>query len=210
MSVLDPRLGRHGHRPAPSLSLWDDTLRLALARVHEVCGTARRTLALRIAAAAGGPVLWIAPARSTASLNPSGMAGMLAPRDVLFVTADRPADMLWAMEETLRSGAASVAIADLSDPPAMTPVRRLHLAAEAGAGTGPCRPLGLILTPGAGGAPGVETRWRMDPAHLPGHDRWRLERLHARMAPPRAWTIEERPAHDAEAGTPAPAAWLRV
>ncbi|MGR3496981.1 ImuA family protein [Citreimonas sp.] len=194
MSVLDPRLGRHGHRPPPALSLWNDTLSLALARVHELCGTARRTLALRVAAAAGAPVLWIAPARGAAPLNPSGMAEFLQPRDVLFVTPERPVDLLWAMEEALRSGAAPVVIADLADPPAITPVRRLHLAAEAGAATGLCRPLGLILTPGDGGAAGIETRWRMDPLHAPDRDRWRLERLRARMAPPRAWTIEDEAA----------------
>lgn len=200
MSVLDPRLGRHGHNPPPALSIWDDTIRLALARVHELCGTARRTLALRVAAAAGGPVLWIAPARGAAPLNPSGMAAMLAPRDVLFVVPERPVDLLWAMEEALRSGAAPVVVADLADPPAMTPVRRLHLAAEAGAETGHCRPLGLILTPGAGGAPGIETRWRLDPLHVPDRDRWRLERLRARMAPPQAWTIERETAQNDAGG----------
>jgi protein ImuA len=68
-------------------------------------------------------------------------------------------------------------------------VRRLHLAAQSGAELGKCRPLGLLLTPGDGGAAGVETRYRMDPAHTPDSPRWRLDRLRARMAPPKSWQL---------------------
>lgn len=184
------------NRQLPALSLLDDALRLTLARVHDLCGTARRTLALDVAAAAGAPVLWIVPARGAAPLNPSGMSGILVPRDVLFVTPERPVDLLWAMEEALRSGAVPLVIAELADPPAMTLVRRLHLAAEAGAEAGFHRPLEPILTPGSGEASGIESRWRMEPMHTEGNDRWRLERLRSRMAPPRTCTIGRDTAQD--------------
>ncbi|ETX29911.1 ImuA family protein [Roseivivax isoporae] len=182
-------LSRRPHAPPPALTLWGEVT-LPLSRVHEICGRARRTLALRIAARAGAPVLWIAPDWCDAPLNPDGIAGIMPPRDMVFVTPRRAEDLLWAMEEALRAGAAPVVVADLPEPPPLTPVRRLHLAAEAGTGHGLCRPLGLLLTPGEGGAPGVETRFRMEPDHAPGADRWQIARLRARMAPPRAWTLE--------------------
>ena len=186
-------LTRHAHSPAPALTLWDE-IALAHGRVHEVCGRARRMLALEAAARAGRPVLWIAPAWADAPLNPCGVAAHCPPQALVFVTPRRPEDLLWSMEEALRSGAVPLVVADLPDPPALTPVRRLQLAAERGGETGQA-PLGLILTPGTGGAPGVETRLRAEPEHGPGRSAWRLERLRARMLPPRAWHLDDNRLH---------------
>ncbi|MHA6346112.1 ImuA family protein [Roseivivax sp. CAU 1761] len=189
--MLHPPLARKPHTPLPALEIWPG-LALPTARLHEICGAARRTLALHLAAraaAAGGPVLWIAPEWGADPLNPDGVAALLPPGALLFVTARRGEDLLWAMEEALRAGAAPVVVADLAGPPGLTPVRRLHLAAEAGAAETGQRPLGLILTPGEGGAPGVETRLRLDPAHRPERSLWHLVRLRARMAPPRDWWL---------------------
>ncbi|SLN52512.1 hypothetical protein ROJ8625_02651 [Roseivivax jejudonensis] len=186
--MLVAPLARKPHAPPPALTLWDEVT-LPLARVHEICGRARRTLALRLAAQAGSPVIWIAPAWGRDPLNPPGMAPLIDPGEVIFAAARRPEDLLWAAEESLRAGVAPVVVAELPEPPPLTPVRRLHLAAEAGAEIGRCRPLGLLLTPGSGGAPGVETRFRMEPAHAGGQDHWRLDRLRARMAPPCAWRV---------------------
>lgn len=136
-------------------------------------------------------MIWIGRRHSPDQLNPCGMASILPPAEVIFATADRPDDSLWAMEEALRSGAAPIVVADLPEPPAMTPVRRLHLAAESGAEAGMCRPLGLLLTPGAGGAPGIETRFSCDAAHAPGQTGWRIERLRARMLPPKVWRLTD-------------------
>lgn len=184
----------------PALSLLKD-IDLDLGRVHECAGRARRVFALMLAARTSGPVLWIAPAYGTDTLNPDGMLRFVDPGRFIFVAPQRAEDLLWAMEEALRSGAAPLVVADMPGFPALTPVRRLHLAAEAGAAQAPRPPLGLLLTPDEGGAQGVETRWVMQPDMAPDmtnalphdHLRWHLARSRARRAPPRDWHILQNP-----------------
>jgi protein ImuA len=182
-------LSRRPHRPAPQITLGDPEIALRLGRVHELCGQARHTLAVSIAAQIGGPVVWIAQHAAPEYLSPEAIADQINPGYILFVTPAKREMLLWAMEEALRDGHAPVVVADLTAPPAMVPIRRLHLAAEAGCGAGVCRPLALLLTPGQGGAPGIETRWSLEPAHHKGAGHWTLSRLRARMAPPRDWLM---------------------
>jgi len=178
--------------PRPALPVTGP-LALAPGRLHEGCGPARHTWAMLVAGALHGPVLWIAPARATDRPDPCGFAHLAGPERFIFVTPDRQPDLLWCMEEALRSGAAPLVVADLPAPPGLTPVRRLHLAAEEGC-TRAARPsLGLILTPGDGGAPGVESRWHMAPAHLAQADRWHLARRRDRGAPPADWHLSGQP-----------------
>ena len=181
----------------PALSLLKD-IDLDLGRVHECAGRARRVFALMLAARTSGPVLWIAPAYGTDTLNPDGMLRFVDPGRFIFVAPQRAEDLLWSMEEALRSGAVPLVVADMPGFPALTPVRRLHLAAEAGAAQAPRRPLGLLLTPDEGGAQGVETRWVMQPDMVNAlphdHLRWHLARRRARRAPPRDWHILQSPA----------------
>ena len=170
----------------PALSLAGD-IRLTEGRVHEVCGRARRSFALQLAGRVPGPVIWIGPPGGS-HLNPDGMHAFCDPARLLFVAAPREIDRLWALEETLRAGAVALAVADLTEAPGLTPVRRLQLAAEAGA-TRDARPTGLLLTPGTGGAAGIESRWQIEPDHAPGLTRWHAARPRARMAPPAAWDL---------------------
>jgi protein ImuA len=192
-------LTRAPQRDRPTLSLGDD-IRLTLARLHEACGPARRSFALWLAGAVQrqtpGPVIWIAPRHLPDRPNPDGMVGLARPENLLHLSPQRPEDLLWCMEECLRSGAAPLVVADLPAAPGLTPVRRLHLAAETGAAEGGCPPLGLILTPDTGGAQGVDTRWHMAPAHTPDRQGWTLRRLRARQDPPRDWQLHG-PAHAA-------------
>jgi protein ImuA len=221
------RLTRRYAAPRPALALcdapagWDVASdergppTLALGRAHELCGPARMVLAAMIAgrvgggsgAAWGGPVLWIRAAHAEGRLNPDGLARFFDPARLVLARPEREADVLWLAEETLRSGAAPLVIAEVAAPPPLTPVRRLHLAAEAG-GVGAAAahapaPMALLLCPGRGGAQGVETRWSLAPAPGGGgaarQDEggsggtirlaWTLELLRARLAPPRRWRI---------------------
>ena len=164
-------------------------LTLAAARAHEACGPARRTLACMAAGRLEGPVIWIVPLHATDRLNPPGVAELMDPGRLIFITPRRFEDVLWSAEEALRAGLIPLVVVDLPGPPALTPVRRLHLAAETGAAEGSTAPVALLLTPGDGGAPGVETRWWIAPRHLGDRRAWRLERRRARAAPPMAWAL---------------------
>jgi protein ImuA len=180
------------HIPHPALPVAGP-LALAPGRLHEGCGPARHTWAMLVAGALSGPVLWLAPAWATDRPEPCGLAPLTGPERLIFVTPAHRNDLLWCMEEALRSGAVPLVVADLPEPPGLTPVRRLHLAAAEGGSRAPRPPLGLILIPGEGGAPGVESRWHMAPAHLPEADRWHLSRHRHRSAPPAEWHLSGRP-----------------
>lgn len=195
-------LTRRSHGTRPALPVLGE-IALAPARLHEICGPARHLLALLVAAATTGPVFWIAPAWAQGRLNPDGMAALVPPERFTFLTPQRAPDLLWTLEEALRAGAVPLVVAELPAPPGLTPVRRLHLAAETGAGEGRGAPLGLILTPGEGGAPGVETRWHAAPAHAPGRRAWTVARRRARTLPPATWTLSRAQGRFTLAPTPA-------
>lgn len=174
------------------------TLALRRGRVHELCGPARVMLAALTLGRGQGPVIWIRPGWGAERLNPAGLQPLADPARLILASAARDEGLLWAAEEALRSGVAPLVVAELLAPPRLTPVRRLHLAAEAGAEAaardgGPA-PLGLLLLPGTGGAQGVESRWHMAPAPSPSllwsdAECWSLTRLRARLAPPARWRV---------------------
>lgn len=191
---------------------------LARGRVHEFCGPAALALAAAVmgqegATQEGGAVIWIAPGWTNGRLHPPGLAAFADPGRAVFVLTRRPEEALWAMEEALRAGVAPLVIAEMAEPPALTPVRRLHLAAETGAEAARhlrlAAPLGILVTAGDGGAAGIESRWHLsprpsDPAQAAGGRRlWHLERRRARTAPPAAWTLS-REAAGGFASQPAP------
>ncbi len=179
----------------PNLSLLPDAPDLALrpARVHEACGPARQRFALWLAARLTGPVIWIAPDWSRDRLNPCGLLRLLDPARLIHISPRRPEDILWSMEEVLRAGAVTLAVGELPQLPTLTQVRRMHLACETGAREGAGHiPTGLLLTPGEGGAPGVETRWHLAPDHADVSGHWRLRRLRARTAPEATWHLRHQ------------------
>lgn len=137
------------------------------------------------------PVLWCL---QRPDLHPPGLAlaGLDARRLVLLHAPDER-DILWAMEEGLRSRALAAVVGEveaLSTPAS----RRLQLAAESVGVTG------FVLHRNAGnaGASAAVTRWRI--AALPsapvvgepgiGRPRWRVELLRCRGGMPAAWDVE--------------------
>lgn len=230
MSTHDPLAGLplapgvHGTRAAPGDGLLvAKGLKLVRGRVHEFCGPARQVLAawaVGAVGAVGAPgraqgdatALWIRPQWGRERINPHGLGDWADPDRVIVVACPQGRDLLWCAEEALRAGCVALVLVELPAPPALTPVRRLQLAAEAGgarAGGGAKAPVGVLITPGQGGAPGVEGRWHLAPlpprpadwrtepvAHvLPPLQarRWLLTRLRARLAPPARWEVEAAP-----------------
>lgn len=187
-----PLLTPSGGKTRPAQTLLGP-LRLDRGRVHEFCGAARHMLALVLLHATTGPVVWAHPGWQTERLMCDGVAPLADPGRLILAQAHRGDDVLWTIEEALRSGAAPLVLAELPVLPGLTAVRRLQLAAEAGAEAarelGLLPPLGLLLTPGAGGAPGVESRWQMVPRHTADLARWQLARLRARNATPADWWV---------------------
>ncbi|MBN8633249.1 MAG: hypothetical protein J0L76_20635, partial [Rhodobacterales bacterium] len=104
---------RHSSRRAPALQPLAGDLALQRGRVHELCGPSRLILAARIMAKCQGPVVWIRPGWVAERLNAAGLQPLADPARLLLVQAPRDESLLWAAEETLRSGAAPLVIAEL-------------------------------------------------------------------------------------------------
>jgi protein ImuA len=116
------------------------------------------------------------------------------PDRLLLVCVDRDAQALWALEETLKSGAVSGAVGTLEQAPFVAG-RRLDFAARAGAA------MGVMLRAGAGDdLSAARVRWRIaaapsaaDPldAKAPGPMRWRAEVVRRRDGSPGVFDWEE-------------------
>lgn len=114
---------------------------LACGEVHEVSGSAvggfAAWLAGRLVRHAGGAVLWCVKPGSTSQLYGPGLAAFgLDVGRLVIVRSRRRADMLWAMEESLRCASFAAVIGECDDAINLTASRRLQLAAEAGGTTG--------------------------------------------------------------------------
>ena len=144
-----------------------------------------------------GSVIWCRrdPGPYGSKLYGPGVAAFgLDLRRLLVVRVRREADVLWAMEEGLRSGAVSAVLGEAATVPPIAS-RRLQLAAETGGASGLLlRPRGATLAHG-----GAASRWRVasvpsDSFPLPLGEgwgeglrpriRWRLELLRCRSAAP--------------------------
>ena len=113
-----------------------DSLWLERGRVHEVLGSAAESLALSVAGAQSGPIVWIGEGKDIYSLSPSALKAFIDPTRVLLVEGTNRKERLWSAEQVLRSKGASVVIVQLSTGPDLTESRRLQLACEQGGGIG--------------------------------------------------------------------------
>ena len=130
----------------------------------------------------GRGVLWASLGEG--DLYPPGLAGFgLDPAAMILLSAPSPAELLWAMEEALRSPALAGVVGEV-DRLDLTAGRRLQLAAAAGGG------VGLLLLRADRLAAAVSTaalRWRVGA----GPDRtWHVELLRRRGGRPGAWILE--------------------
>lgn len=106
---------------------------------------------------APAPVVWITPRHAREMLLPAGCAPLLDPARLLMVRAPGQTDLLWAAEEALRAGVATLVVAAPDQALNLTQGRRLQLAAEAGQTTG------LLLIREGAGCNAAESRWHCAP-----------------------------------------------
>lgn len=174
------------HEIAPGKPDWDD------GPVTGFC----LALLVRIAAHRPGPVLWLA---AGGDLYAPGLAAFgFDPCRLIEGRARCDGEVLWAMEEGLRSGALAAVVAEVAELEA-TAARRLQLAAES-SGL-PAFLLRRWSRPGAAAPIAAATRWRVSAAPaasfaLPDsgiaepRPRWRVELLRCRAGRPGNFLME--------------------
>ena len=163
--------------------------------IHEVKGaglaSAIAFAAILSARVAGdrGNILYIAPDRSH---YPLGLLPYGVKLDrLLYVSARRPQNLIWAVLEALRCRQVSSVIA-LAGNLDLTESRRLQLAAETSGATG-----FLLGNMASGGIAAPITRWKISPI-AGGSERsfdepiWALELLYSRGGQPGKWMLEWR------------------
>jgi protein ImuA len=118
----------------------------------------------------------------------------LGPERLIWVRARKEAEVLWALEEALKSGAVAGAIGSVEQP-SFVATRRIDFAARAGSA------LGVLLRCGsAQDLSAARRRWRIGAltsgehafdGAAPGAVRLRAELVRRRDGPPGAWTLEQ-------------------
>ena len=133
--------------------------------VHEFFGGGAAVLAILLATRLEGPVLWCLDDTQRDDPYGPGLAALgLEPARLTLARCRNSKEMLWVMEEGLRSTAPVIVIAEPKADIGLVESRRLQLAAEVGS------TLGLILREndrsGRLAPSALASRWQVDP--LPG------------------------------------------
>jgi protein ImuA len=141
---------------------------LSLASLHEIHAASALDLpaalgfltALLVSLPESGPIFIITSAQSLASagqLHGHGFQALgLDPSRITLVEARKETDAFWALEESLRSGAASAVAGFIAQSLDLKKSQRLSLAAREAR-----RPLLLLRAPKTAVASAAETRWRI-------------------------------------------------
>lgn len=173
---------------------------LPLGVLHEVStgagdGAAATGFCAALLARLAGLVLWVT--REDRLHGPGLAAFGRGPTRLIVARAQRQRDVLWAVEEGLRTSRLAAVLGEV-DAIDLRASRRLQLAAETSGVT-------AILLRRAGPAAmahpppsAAVTRWRVSPTADPGSTpligppRWRLALLRCRGGRPGAWTVQYR------------------
>mgnify|MGYP003627618199 CR=1 FL=1 len=157
---------------APEMAAMLPAGGLACAALHEVRARDYRDMSASIGFAAAlatacartfpdAPILWCEASQTTfdvGRLYGPGLAAFgLDPARLILASPASVVDLLWTMEEALRSGAFAAVIGEIDGRAAaltLTATRRLHLAAEAGG-----RPALLLTGHASNGTSAAATRW---------------------------------------------------
>lgn len=134
----------------------DAPFNLSPARVHEAEGPGRRAFALLQAVRHEGPLIWALPAHAPHLPMLRGLPEGVGAR-LHVIRPGSEVDLLWSVEECLRSPGVALVIAEPSSSLSLIAGRRLQLAAEAE------QPTGLMLIFEGQGSNAAETRWHCVP-----------------------------------------------
>lgn len=134
---------------------------LKRSRTHEASGPNALSFAFALAGQTGGNVMWVSQNWQATQINPVGFNAYMDPQNLLTSKVKDQDEGLAVMEESLRSGAVSLAVIELIKPLSFTAGRRLQLAAETGRSTGLC------IIPEGFGNNAAESRWRCTPLFDP-------------------------------------------
>ena len=179
---------------------------LPQATLHEINGTAAAmgfTAALAGRLAGSKPILWCRSSRNeTGSIYGPGLLPFgLNPEQVVFVETKKKQELLWAMEEGLRSGQPALVIGEV-EAVSLVASRRLQLAAEVGGVTAFL--LNTVVTKricektAATSATTVAlTRWVVSSEardksqrNTTRHPQWRVDLVHCRAGVQQSWLVE--------------------
>ena len=141
-----------------------------------------------------GPILWLQDRQSRQETGRPYLAGMGVTLDLLYLDLNRPADVLWAMEEGLRCPSLGGVVAEVWGNPTVldfTATKRLALRSEAHN-----VPAWLIRRGAVADLSAARERWRIaslpsatvpDDMRAPGAPLWRADLFRARWRTPGQW-----------------------